>query len=209
METDVCRCEPWVWYRGCLQQLQRLAGGRVWHWGVRVDGRWDLDQSLDAERVKLWSRFGVFLKKWKKSSTESDDSKLGWSFMISTREIIEFHVALNLDWFLQNGDLPFFIHPNFLMSTMATWLSRSPLVPRYLCLMSVPIGSYSLQVGGLFELDPTERDHGTTVLLYEKETRICHNWDLGDYFLRPLWGKKITNLCLVERFWLISGTFYS
>lgn len=158
---------------------------------------------------QAWSRFGVFLKKWKKSSTESDDSKLGWSFMISTREIIEFHVALNLDWFLQNGDLPFFIHPNFLMSTMATWLSRSPLVPRYLCLMSVPIGSYSLQVGGLFELDPTERDHGTTVLLYEEETRICHNWDLGDYFLRPLWGKKITNLCLVERFWLISGTFYS
>ena len=138
--------------------------------------------------IEVW---WVSFNEWKKSSTESDDSKLGWSFVISTREIIEFHVALNLDWFLQNGDLPFFIHPNFLMSTMATWLPRSPLVPRYLCLMSVPIGSYSLQVGGLFELDPTERDHGTTVLLYEKETRICHNWDLGDYFLRPLWGKKI------------------
>ena len=120
-----------------------------------------MDQSLDAERVKLDRGLVFFLiygKFLKISTTESDDSKLGWSFMIRTREIIQFHVALNLDWFLQNGDLPFFIHPNFLMSTMATWLPHgSPSVPRYLCLMSVPIGSYSLQVGRLFELDPTEK----------------------------------------------------
>lgn len=62
--------------------------------------------------------------------------------------------------------------------------------PGTFVLCQFPLAVIPCRWGDFLSLIQRKNDHGATVLLYEKETRICHNWDLGDYFLRPLWGNK-------------------
>ena len=145
------------------------------------------------------------------------------SFMISTREIIQFHVALNFDWFLQNGDLPFFI-PNFLMS-MATlrtsWLAFGSQVP-----LSYVSSHWQLFLagGGRAPGRLIQRHHGNEDLsqlglgvttscghFEEKSTRQFFGWfqepftvsrNSGQVSLKSVWGPLKSIIFFLRKIWI-------